>query len=288
MVAKSRPQIEARVSGWYGIRRGRRIIMADRNDFADKVAIITGGASGIGAATVRLIVGRGGKAVIADIDDAAGRALADELGPAASFIRCDVSQIDSAKATVEAAIAQFGQLHCLFNNAGKPTIGTTPDCDPADWKATIDVTLNSVYYLCRAAIPHLKASGGGAIVNTVSVSGMFADYLMAAYNAAKGGVINYTRAMALDHADDNIRVNAVCPGLVWDTGMTHNSADRPGGWDPWTRSIPMRRGGYAIEVARVMVFLASDDASYITGAAIPVDGGLTAHTGSIDLRSLIA
>ena len=116
---------------------------------------------------------------------------------------------------------------------------------------------------------------------------MFGDYMMAAYNAAKGGVINYTRALALDHADDNIRVNAVCPGLIWDTAMTQHLAGLPGGWEPWKKSIPMRRGGNAVEVARVMLFLASDEASYVTGAALPVDGGLTAQTCFPDLRPVL-
>jgi meso-butanediol dehydrogenase/(S,S)-butanediol dehydrogenase/diacetyl reductase len=152
----------------------------------------------------------------------------------------------------------------------------------------IDISLNSVFYFCRSAIPHMKANRGGAIINTASVSGMFGDYMMSAYNAAKGGVLNYTRAMALDHADDNIRVNAICPGLIWDTAMTRHLANLPGGWDPWKRSIPMRRGGHAIEVARAMLFLASEEASYITGAALAVDGGLTAQTAFPDLRPVLA
>jgi meso-butanediol dehydrogenase/(S,S)-butanediol dehydrogenase/diacetyl reductase len=262
--------------------------MADRNDFAGKVALITAGASGIGAAAAQLFVERGGKAVIADIDEAGGQALADRLGNAASFQRCDVADIADASAVVDGSVARFGRLDCLFNNAGKATMSVTPDTDPADWKMVIDITLNSVFYLSRAAIPHLRAAGGGVIVNTASVSGMSGDYMMAAYNAAKGGVINYTRAMALDHADDNIRVNAVCPGLIWDTAMTGHLADLPGGWDPWKKTIPMRRGGNAVEVARTMLFLASDEASYITGAAIPVDGGLTAQTCFPDLRPVLS
>jgi meso-butanediol dehydrogenase/(S,S)-butanediol dehydrogenase/diacetyl reductase len=262
--------------------------MADRNDFTGKVALITAGASGIGAAAAQLFVERGGKAVIADIDEAGGQALADRLGNAASFQRCDVADIADASAVVDGAVARFGRLDCLFNNAGKATMSVTPDTDPADWKMVIDITLNSVFYRSRAAIPHLRAAGGGVIDNTSSVSVMSGDYMMAAYNAAKGGVINYTRAMALDHADDNIRVNAVCPGLIWDTAMTRHLADLPGGWDPWKKSIPMRRGGNAVEVARTMLFLASDEASYITGAAIPVDGGLTAQTCFPDLRPVLS
>lgn len=261
--------------------------MTTRQDFAGKVAIVTAGASGIGAATARLLAGRGGRVVIADIDDAGGEAVARTLGDAAHFVACDVADIARAEAAIEAAVTRFGKLDCLFNNAGRATLSTVPDTDPADWKTVVDITLNSVFYLSRAAIPHLKAGGGGAIVNTASVSGLSGDYMMAAYNAAKGGVLNLTRAMALDHADDHIRVNAVCPGLIWDTAMTQHLGSLPGGWDPWKASIPMRRGGAAEEVARAMLFLASDEASYITGASLVVDGGLTAQTGFPDLRPVI-
>ena len=182
--------------------------------------------------------------------------------------------MEDGEAVVAATIEHFGRLDCLFNNAGKAAMSTTPHTDPADWRMVIDITLNSVFYLSRAAIPRMKAAGGGAIVNTASVSGMSGDYMMASYNAAKGGVLNYTRAMALDHADDNIRVNAVCPGLIWDTAMTQHLSSLPGGWDPWKARIPMRRGGQALEVARTMLFLASDEASYITGQPYLVDGGL--------------
>jgi meso-butanediol dehydrogenase/(S,S)-butanediol dehydrogenase/diacetyl reductase len=139
------------------------------------VAIVTAGASGIGAAAARLFAARGGRVVIADIDEAGGSALAAEIGASAHFQRCDVADIDSAAAVVAAAAARFGKLDCLFNNAGKATMSVTPDTDPADWKMVIDITLNSVYYLSRAAIPHLRANGGGVIVNTASVSGMFGD-----------------------------------------------------------------------------------------------------------------
>jgi meso-butanediol dehydrogenase / (S,S)-butanediol dehydrogenase / diacetyl reductase len=262
--------------------------MSIRQDFATKTALITAGASGIGAAAVRSFIERGGRAVIADIDEAGGAALAAELGASAHYHRCDVADIDSAAQAVEATIEHFGALDCLFNNAGKATMSVTPDTPVADWKMVIDITLNSVYHLCRAAIPHFRGRGGGVIVNTASVSGLFGDYMMAAYNAAKGGVINYTRALALDHADDNIRVNAVCPGLIWDTAMTQHLADLPGGWEPWKKSIPMRRGGNAAEVACAMLFLASEEASYITGTTLAVDGGLTAQTCFPDLRSALS
>jgi meso-butanediol dehydrogenase/(S,S)-butanediol dehydrogenase/diacetyl reductase len=166
-------------------------------------------------------------------------------------------------------------------------LSTLPQTERDDWRMVIDITLNSVFHLSRAAIPHLKAAGGGVIINTASVSGMSGDYMMAAYNAAEGGVLNLTRAMALDHADDNIRVNAVCPGLIWDTAMAQHLGTLPGGWEPWKRSIPMRRGGTAAEVAKATLFLASDAANDITGASLVVDGGLTAQTAFPDLRSVV-
>lgn len=262
--------------------------MGGRNDFSGKVAVVTAGASGMGAATARLLVERGATVVIVDIDEAAGSALARELGPSAQFAACDVADFDAATAVIDDAMVRFGRLDCLFNNAGRAVMKLTPDLLPEDWATVIGISLNSVFHFSRAAIPCMKAGGGGAIVNTASVSGMFGDYMMAAYNAAKGGVLNFTRAMACDHADDNIRVNAICPGLIWDTAMTGHLATLPGGWEPWKQTIPMRRGGNAIEVARAMVFLASDEASYITGAALAVDGGLTAHTGFPDLRPALA
>lgn len=261
--------------------------MAGMGEFAGKSALVTAGASGIGAAAARLFVERGGTVLIGDIDEAGGRALAEELGANAAFARCDVTDIAAAATLVETAFARFRRLDCLFNNAGRAVMSTVPDTPPDDWGMVIDVTLNSVFHLSRAAIPRMRSQGGGAIVNTASVSGLHGDYMMAAYNAAKGGVINLTRAMALDHADDGIRVNAVCPGLIWDTAMTGPLAHLPGGWKPWQRAIPMRRGGNAVEVARAMLFLASDEASYITGATLAVDGGLTAQTAFPDLRPVL-
>ncbi|MCB2047925.1 MAG: SDR family oxidoreductase [Novosphingobium sp.] len=261
--------------------------MTERNDFSGKVAIVTAGASGMGAAAARLLAERGGQVVIVDIDEAGGKALADELGENAVFSHCDVADQNRVTAVVDEVFARHGRLDCLFNNAGFAVMKLTQDLADEDWGRVIDISLNSVFYFSRAAIPCMKANGGGAIVNTASVSGMRGDYMMAAYNAAKGGVLNYTRAMACDHADDNIRVNAICPGLIWDTAMTSHLAGLPGGWEPWKASIPMRRGGNAIEVARAMIFLASDEASYITGAELAVDGGLTAHTGFPDLRPVL-
>lgn len=237
----------------------------------------------MGAAVARLFVQQGGSAIIADIDEAGGSQVASELGDATHFIRCDVSDKADALAMVNAAVARFGKLDCLFNNAGKGMMGKVAGMDPAIWDAIIAINLNSVFYVSHAAIPHLKANGGGSIVNTASISGLRGDHSMSAYNSAKAGVINFTRALALDYGPDNIRCNAVCPGLIWDTAMTSHLATLPGGWEPWQERIALRRGGNAIEVAQAMLFLASDQASYITGTALVVDGGVSAQTGFPDI-----
>lgn len=248
-------------------------------DFESKIAIVTGGASGMGAATARLLVERGCAVAIADIDAECGEALASELGSAAQFLRCNVTDIADAEALVKAVVDRWGRLDALFNNAGKGHMAETIEMAPAEWHELIAINLHSVFNLCKFAIPALKASGGGAIINTASVDGMAADQGMAAYNAAKGGVVNYTRSLALECAQHNIRVNAVCPGWISDTAMTAHMASVPSVVEAWSRRIPMARGGSAIEVAQMMVFLASDAASYVTGAIIPVDGGLTCQTG---------
>ena len=248
-------------------------------DFTSKVAIVTGGASGIGAALVRILVAGGAKVIIADLADERGAALSEEIGEAAVFKRSDVALEADGKALADMAISRFGRIDMLYNNAGKGGLGRADTTEPAAWRTLIEVNLTSAYLMSRAVLPHMRAAGGGSIVNTCSVSGMAGDYNMLAYNAAKGGLINLTRAMALDHAAENIRVNAVCPGVIGDTAMTARLHEGPGGIAIWDARIPLGRTGTAIEVARLMAFLGSELASYMTGAVVPVDGGLTCHTG---------
>jgi meso-butanediol dehydrogenase/(S,S)-butanediol dehydrogenase/diacetyl reductase len=260
----------------------------DRNRFQDKVAVITGGASGIGAATARLMAGEGALVVIADLNEALGRALVKELGEErALFHRCDVAVREEVEALIETAVRRFSQIDILFNNAGIGAFAETPDLEPETWAQVIAVDLNAIYYACRVAIPHMRKVGGGAIVNTASISGLYGDYGFTAYNAAKGAVVNYTRSLAIDHARDNIRVNALCPGLI-DTPLTEAAKQMQGVMEMWTSSIPMQRAGTPEEMAKVVAFLASDDASYVTGSIIVADGGKTAHTGQPDLRGLMA
>ncbi|MEE2678831.1 MAG: SDR family NAD(P)-dependent oxidoreductase [Myxococcota bacterium] len=241
-----------------------------------RVAVVTGAASGIGAATARRFSDEGARVVLGDLDEAGGSSVAGECGGA--FVRTDVTQEDQLQALLSEAVERHGRLDVVCNNAGILVPGTLPDLAPEDWRRVIDVDLNSVYYGCRAAIPHLRASGGGAIVNLASVSGLAGDYAMPAYNAAKAGVLNFTRAIAMEHAREGIRVNAVCPGVI-DTPMSAAVQAFPKLVDAYHQNIPMGRFGRAEEIAATIAFLASDDASYVTGAALVADGGLTAGTG---------
>jgi meso-butanediol dehydrogenase/(S,S)-butanediol dehydrogenase/diacetyl reductase len=256
--------------------------------FSGKAAIVTGGASGIGAATARRLHSEGASVLIADVNGAMGEPLAEELGDGrASYRHVDVSLWDDVQAMVDGAVSAFGRLDILFNNAGIGSFAATPDLSVAEWRRVIDIDLSGVFYGCRAAIPVMKAQGGGAIINTASASGLAGDYSFAAYNAAKGGVVNYTRAAGIDHAREGVRINAVCPGPV-DTPIISGIDAWPGVRDAWNERVPMGRFARPEEIAGVVAFLASDDASYITGAIIAVDGGLTAHTGQPNLPRMLA
>lgn len=243
--------------------------------FKDKVTVITGGGSGIGAATARLMAREGARIVVIDLVADAAQAVAAETGGLA--IAADVADRASLETAIARAVQEHGHIDVLVNNAGIGCFGRTPDLEPETWERVIAIDLNAVFYACRAAIPHMIGRNS-AIINTASISGLGGDYGYTAYNAAKAGVINYTRSLAVDHARDGIRANSLCPGLIA-TPLTAGAKTLPGLEQDWHDTIPMGRAGSPDEMAEVIAFLASDAASYVTGSTIVADGGQTAWTG---------
>ncbi len=245
----------------------------------DKVALITGGTRGIGLATAKLFLEHGARVAIVGRDENAGRA-ALENSQGAIFVAGDVTRADDCERIVNETWRAFGRLDILFNNAGVIFRNRNLEATSEDeWDATMETNVKSIFLMSRAALPHLRAAGGGAIINSASYLGLVGVRGLAAYSASKGAVVNLTRAMALDHAPEKIRVNCICAGSV-DTDMIHAAWQAYGDMDQaarvWAAKHPLGRIASAQEIARVVLFLASDDASFITGAAIPVDGGITA------------
>ena len=239
--------------------------------FDGKVAIVTGGARGIGAAIVDRLVGEGAMVMVADILEP------ETTGEAVAFVKTDATNADAVAALVQATLAKWGRIDILVNNAGLGALSETPEMPEEMWDQVFAINIKAIYLFCKYAIPAMRAQGG-AIVNVASISGLGGDYGMGVYNASKGAVINYTRSLALDCARDGIRVNALCPGLI-ETAMTALTTARPDDKAAWLSPIPLGRPGQPAEMANVVAFLASDDASYMTGSIITADGGITAHTG---------
>lgn len=256
--------------------------------FENKVALITGGASGIGLASASRFHAEGACVMVADINDAAAREAVERLeSDRAAFVQIDVASWASVSAAVDETARRFGRLDILFNNAGIGSFSVTPDLSLDEWRRVLGVDLDGVFYGCRAAIPIMRKQGGGAIINTASASGLGGDYGFAAYNAAKGAVVNYTRAAAIDHAREGIRINAICPGPV-DTPILSNLDAVPDIAREWRNRIPIGRFAKPEEIAGVAAFLASDEASYMIGAIVAVDGGLTSHTGQPNLPDMLS
>ena len=250
--------------------------------FKDKVAIVTGGTSGIGRATALLFAREGARVAIVGRDPARGQQVVDEIQAAsgqAIFIQCDVRFPDDCRRAVEGTLQAFGQLDILFNNAGVYYASTAIDCTEEEWDDTVDISLKGTFLMCKYALPHMIERGSGAIINMGSGWGLVGGNEAAAYCAAKGGVVLLTKALAVDHSAQGIRVNCVCPGDV-DTPMLVDDARRRGmAWTDYMADAadrPMRRVGKPEEIAHAVLFLASDEASFITGAALAVDGGGTA------------
>jgi NAD(P)-dependent dehydrogenase (short-subunit alcohol dehydrogenase family) len=245
----------------------------------DQCAIITGGASGIGRATARLFAEQGAAVVIADIDTAGGQNLAEELRAneaEAKFVRCDVTDAGDCQRTVQAAVEYFGRLDILFNNAGVIRRSDVVETSEEEWDLVMAVNAKSVFLMSKYAVPVMAAAGGGVIINSGSGWGLKGGAKAVSYCASKAAVVNMTRAMAIDHGSQNIRVNCVCPGDT-DTPMLRGEALQLGQDETMFMSEaaerPLGRYGKPLEVAQAVLFLASEAASYITGAALVVDGG---------------
>ena len=249
----------------------------------NKISIVTGAGSGIGEATAKLFAAEGALVVIADIDDQGGNRVAGEIGSAATFRHTDVSSSIEVEGLIRSAVERFGRLDVLFNNAFATTWGPVGEMPLEGWHKTLSVTLTGVFYGMHFALPQMVAQGGGAIVNTASISGLGGDYGAGAYNAAKAGVVNLTRSAAIEYARKSIRINAVCPGVIATpavlNGLIARSRDPQRARQRAEECHPMGRLGKPEEIAKVVLFLASDDASFMTGSMVVVDGGVTAHTG---------
>jgi NAD(P)-dependent dehydrogenase (short-subunit alcohol dehydrogenase family) len=244
--------------------------------FTDKVAIVTGGASGIGAAVVKEFASEGASVAIFDINALGGQAYADELqaaGHRVHFLCVDVSDADVVAQAVTAVVALFGKVNYLVNSAVSFTAKGL-DVTPSDWDRSLGVNVRGTANMAQACYPHMKAAGGGAIVNIASISGHIAQPNRWTYNATKGAIITMTKCQALDLAPDNIRVNVVSPGWIWTPEVDKAANNDRARWEPiWGRYHMLRRMGQPPEVAHAILFLCSDEASFITAAELPVDGG---------------
>ncbi|QHS23756.1 glucose 1-dehydrogenase [Virgibacillus sp. MSP4-1] len=240
----------------------------------DKVAVITGGVSGIGAATARLFAAEGAKLVLVDMNEEKGADFEQELkseGINATFIKADVTSEKEVHDIFTTAIDTYGKVDVLFNNAGIGNVKPTEELTYAEWRKTVEVDLDGVFLVAQAAIKEFLKADGGVIVNTASMYGWVGAPGSAAYNAAKAGVVNLTRSLGLEYANRNIRINALCPGYI-DTPIL-GETDR----EMLTNATPMKRLGKAEEMAKAVLFMASDDSSFMTGNSLVVDGGYTAQ-----------
>jgi 3-oxoacyl-[acyl-carrier protein] reductase len=237
--------------------------------FAGKVLFATGAGSGLGAATARQFAAEGGRVAAVDLDGDRAAALASELDGAVG-LACDVADESSVRAAVDETRSQFGRIDCVLNCAGYAQFTPLEEMSLEDWNRLIAVHLTGTFLVCKATLPHLREAGGGSIVNIASIAALLARPNLAAYAAAKGGIISFSRQLALDAAADNVRVNVIAPGSV----RTPMTADVYG--DGQVPHCIQARFGEPEEIAAAACFLLSDEASFFTAAMLVADGGATA------------
>lgn len=256
---------------------------------ADKVAVISGAASGIGEACARTYAREGAKVILADINAEGGARVAEEIRLAngsADFIETNVLDTASIERMIAFAVETHGRIDILHNNAQVTSGGRIGELELDAWKRGIDGGLTSYWYASKLAVKHMLEQGGGAILNTASVSGLAGDFGLGTYNPTKAAVVNMSRVFAIEYARKNIRCNALCPGPIGTPPLRAMETARPEVIDPIKEAIPMGRLGEPQEMANVALFLVSDEASFVTGAAYVADGGLYAHSGMPSLTGI--
>ena len=243
-----------------------------------KVAIVTGGGSGIGEATALTFAKEGARVTVADVADSAGNNTVEQIrasGGEAVYVHTDVTSASKIKGVIRATIDNYGRLDVLFNNAGIAMRLGVAELPEEDWDRCIAINLKGAYLGSKYAIPAMIANGGGSIINTASIYGIVGGLNRAAYVASKGGIVNLTRGMALDYANSNIRVNCICPGFT-DTPLIKNFVETPTKYKALVDQHPMGRLAKPLDIAYGALYLASDESAFVTGIALPIDGGYTA------------
>jgi meso-butanediol dehydrogenase/(S,S)-butanediol dehydrogenase/diacetyl reductase len=255
----------------------------------DKVVCVSGAASGIGEASAKTYAREGAKVIVADMNVEGGRRVVSEIreaGGAAEFVEVNILNTGDIEKMIAFTVETYGRIDVLHNNAQTTAGGRIGEISLEDWKRAIDGGLTSYWYASKLAVAHMLKQGGGAIVNTASVSGVAGDFGLGPYNAAKAGVVNMSRVFGIEYGRKGIRCNALCPGPIGTPPLLARKQADPETIGRIEEAIPMGRLGTPQEMANVALFLASDEASFVTGAAYIADGGLNAHSGMPSLTGV--